>query len=265
MKSIAVLIDGSDNDDTSLRSAATLAKQLDARLTVFHNKMPEVLTAGTYDMAVAAIDNSEAAEEAIHHARTAFDTECDGLATARFVVMDAGAVEVLEHAGPYHDLVLLERLSSTEGPDAVALNSALWDSRSAVLVMPPQPLGERVSQVVLAWNGTCQAGRAMRAALPLMQAADRLVVLSRAGSERDAELDAYLEGQGITVAEWRHYGERSLTARGWARALLAEVKELQGDLLVMGAFSSGVGGFLGFGRATEKIATSAQIPVLFSA
>jgi nucleotide-binding universal stress UspA family protein len=34
---------------------------------------------------------------------------------------------------------------------------------------------------------------------------------------------------------------------------------------VMGAYGSAVGNLLGFGRATEKIVTSAQVPVLLSA
>ena len=265
MKSIAVLIDGSDNDDTSLHSAAALAKMAGARLTVFHNKMPDVLTAGTYDMAVAAIDNSGPAREALERARAAFDHECKGIAKARFVEVDARATEVLEMATPYNDLLLLERLSSAEGPDAVALNSALWDARSAVLVMPPQPVDTEIKKVVLAWNGSAQSGRALRAALPLIQAAGSLTVLSRVGTERDPELEDYLEAQGIRIEAWKTYGDPSLSARGWARALLAEVKDLDADMLVMGAFASGVGGFLGFGRATEKIATSTQIPVLFSA
>lgn len=265
MKSIAVVIDGSDNDGASLRTAVACARTAGARLTVYHNRMPALLATGTYDMAITTIDNSGRVQEALKAARAAFDAEAQGLAGARFVEVEAGQADVLELAAPYHDVLLLERLSSTEGPDAVAFNAALWDIRSAVLVMPPQPMTGAIKQVVLSWNGTPQAGRALRAALPLIHAADSLVVLSRAGTERDAELERYLEANGVAVAQWKSYGDKSLSARGWARSLLAEVKELDGDLLVMGAFGGAIGSFLGFGRATEKVATSAQVPVLFSA
>lgn len=265
MKSIALVIDGSDNDSASLRTAVACARVAGARLTVYHNRMPALLATGTYDMAITTIDNSARVAEALEAARAAFQAEAAAVPGARFVEVEAGQADVLELAAPYHDVLLLERLSSTEGPDAVAFNAALWDIRSAVLVMPPQPMTGTFRQVVLSWNGTPQAGRALRAALPLIHAAESLVVLSRAGAERDAELDRYLEANGVSVAEWKTYGDKSLSARGWARSLLAEVKEMRGDLLVMGAFGGAIGSFLGFGRATEKVATSAQIPVLFSA
>jgi len=265
MKSIAVVIDGSENDTSSLKTAVACARVAGARLTVYHNRMPALLATGTYDMAITTIDNTAHVEEALKRAQAAYAATAGAYSGSRFVEVEAGQADVLELAAPYHDVLLLERLSSTEGPDAVAFNSALWDIRSPVLVMPPEPMTGEFHQVVLSWNGTAQAGRALRAALPLIQAAGHLVVLSRAGTEKDLELERYLDANGVKVDTWKNYGDPSLSARGWARSLLGEVKTLEADLLVMGAFGGAVGSFFGFGRATEKIATSAQIPVLFSA
>ena len=55
-----------------------------------------------------------------------------------------------------------------------------------------------------------------------------------------------------------------MTARGRARALMAEAKTLGAHLLVMGAYGDLGESVYRFGRATEKVATAAKIPVLFS-
>ena len=56
MKSIAVVIDGSENDISSLKTAVACARVAGARLTVYHNRMPALLATGTYDMAITTID-----------------------------------------------------------------------------------------------------------------------------------------------------------------------------------------------------------------
>jgi nucleotide-binding universal stress UspA family protein len=204
-------------------------------------------------------------DDALKQARAAYDAEASGLEGARFIEVEGMLSDILERAMPYCDLLLLERLSSSEGPDAIALNTALWEGRSPVLVMPPQPATGPMDRIVLSWNGTLQAGRALRAAMPLVANAGSLVVLTRAGKERDTELERYLSAHKISVSQWKVYGNENLSARAWARSLLAEVTDLDAGLLVMGAFGGAVSSFLGFGRATEKIATSTRVPVLFSA
>ncbi|MBC6439360.1 MAG: universal stress protein [Rhodospirillales bacterium] len=265
MRSIAVVIDGSENDAASLKTAVSFAQAADAQLSVYHNRAPVLLTAASFDMAIATYDNSSEVDERLDAAKAAFDAEARDYAGCRFVDMEAGPAHVLEMAAPYHDVLMLERLSDTEGPNAVALNSALWDIGSPVVVMPPEPRTGPIRNVVMSWNGTLQSGRALRAALPLIRKAESFTVLSREGSETDAELESYLSAWNIPVAQWKSYGDRSLSARGWARSLLAQVNEMHADLLVMGAFGGTLGSLLGFGRATEKVATSAKILVLFSA
>ncbi len=265
MKSISLVIDGSDNDAVSLRTAVTFARRAGAKLTVYHNKMSPGMVIGPLDMGMATVDVTPITEKALKRAREAYDAEVKGLPDARFLEVEGMLPEILELAAPCSDAILLERLSSTEGPDAFALNEALWSARSPVLVMPPQPATGSMDKVVLSWNGTPQAGRALRAAMPLIRIAGSFVVLSRAGGEKGPELERYLGAHGIAVSEWRSYGDASLSARGWARALLAEVATLDASLLVMGAFGGAITSMLGFGRATEKIATSTRVPVLFSA
>lgn len=265
MQSLAVLIDGSENDAASLKCAMKLAQAAGGRLTVVHTKAAEVLPAGAYEIAVAAIDNSAYAQETLKRARDAYASVCGSSGDARMVEIDASAAEAIQKISPYHDLVVLERVSEAEGPDAVAFSTALWGSHTPILVNPPNSAPESIKHIAIAWNGTPQAGRALRAALPYLQKAVQVTILQRKGTADDQDLQRYLQAHGIKTVAFRGYGGHGLTARGWGRALLAEAKAAGADLLVMGAFGSSVGSLLGFGRATEKIVGSSPVPVLLSA
>ncbi len=265
MQSLVVLIDGSENDVASLKCATAMAQAAGGRLTVVHTKAAEVLPAGAYEIAVAAIDNSAYAQETLKRARDAYAATCGQLADARLVEIDASASEAIQKVSPYHDLIVLERVSEAEGPDAVAFSTALWGSHSPILVNPPTGAPSSVKHVAISWNATPQAGRALRAAMPYLQKAVQVTVLQRKGVADDQDLQRYLQAHGVKTVTFGGYGGHGLTARGWGRALLAEAKSLGADLLVMGAFGSSMGSLLGFGRATEKIVNSAPVPVLLSA
>jgi hypothetical protein len=218
-----------------------------AMLTVYHNRIPPTTAIAGFDMAISVLDAMPDSDDALKQARAAYDAEASGLEGARFIEVEGMLSDILERAMPYCDLLLLERLSSSEGPDAIALNTALWEGRSPVLVMPPQPATGPMDRIVLSWNGTLQAGRALRAAMPLVANAGSLVVLTRAG-KKDTELSATCP---LTRYRFVMEGLRQREFRlRLARSLLAEVTDLDAGLSVMGA--GGAAPALGFRRATEK-------------
>jgi len=145
------------------------------------------------------------------------------------------------------------------------LKAALVSHRTPTVFLPAQGLDGAPQTVIVSWNGSAPAARAIRAAVPFIKRAERLIVLEHAGCDVNRRrLDYFLDVNGIRPADWRNYGDESLTARGRARALLAEAADEGCDLLVMGAYGEPAESFFRFGRATEKIAQAAKIPVLFS-
>jgi nucleotide-binding universal stress UspA family protein len=266
MLSLVALIDGWGNDAACLRAAAGIAKALGGKLTVAHFKKAEVLPVGAMEMGTVIPTSSASKQEALNRAESAYAEECSQLPGCCLEMMDCGVGEAIKYLSPYHDVIVLERLLETDGPDATAFSAALFDSRCAVLVSPSTRRSyDEVRHVALAWNGTAQAGRALRAAMPFLRKAAQATVLQRSGSGEDAELKRYLADHGIEQITFRAYGHGHLTGRGWGRALLAETTAVGADLLVMGAYGSSIGNLLGFGRATEKIVSSAPVPVLLSA
>jgi nucleotide-binding universal stress UspA family protein len=161
-------------------------------------------------------------------------------------------------------MILVERISREEGPKAQLLNAALFETGRPVMLLPPEPRTAPIQRPALAWNGTAISARAIRSALPLMQQARRATLLigSGAGKIRPEPLHEYLASYGV-AAEVHTYDSDHLTARARGRALIAAAVASEADLLVTGAFGeSAASSILGLGRATQKLATAAPMPVL---
>lgn len=258
MRRILITIDGSENDSDSLRAALALCEQTGAALSVAHARPNSARVRGFGDAVAVVDDSTEAA------ARAAFDDVCDGRSDARFTVYEAEADAVIAWLGQGHDLVVIERLSAETGPEVEALNAALFETGRPVLLLPPKPAATTIMRPAVAWNATPLTARAVRSAIPLMQAAGHATVLvgSGAGDISTTPLLDYLASYGIE-GHVRPYNSDKLTARARGRALIQAALDAQADLLVTGAFGEAAGGsVVGLGRATRKIVTAAPIAVL---
>lgn len=117
------------------------------------------------------------------------------------------------------------------------LAEALIDCRAPVLVARGSP--DRLSGVAaIAWDGSLQAGRAVRAALPLLATASRIVVVQQAsGLDRlianpdVGRLGLYLAAHGLPAPEAVTAG-----AGDEGRALLDAARSHGADLFVAGAY-----------------------------
>jgi nucleotide-binding universal stress UspA family protein len=260
MRRILITIDGGPGSRDSLRTAAMLCAMTGASLSVAH---------ATGDMGgVSGLGESlvvvNAVEEGRVRARAAFDEICAGVPEGRFKAYTTTSVALVAVQGPAHDLILLERISREEGPKAQLLNAALFETGRPVMLLPPEPRTAPIRRPALAWNGTAISARAIRSALPLLQPAGRATLLigSGAGNIRPDPLREYLASYGVAT-EVHAYDSDHLTARARGRALIAAAVASGADLLVTGAFGeSAAGSIFGLGRATQKLATAAPMPVL---
>jgi len=266
MLSLLTITRGTIDAAAALRSASAIQDHLGAELLVAH---PDPVTA----MAVAAagpegimagIDLAAVKADA-EQAQRAFDQVLGAKQNCRFKDTGVSAFETLRKQSLFADLCILARDHGLVGDDLSLLKAALVSSRVPTVLLPPVPTEEPPTTVVCAWNGQAPAARAIRAAIPFALKARRFVVLEHAGTEVNrSRLERFLRNHGVAAAEWQPYGDASLTARGRARALLAEAKTLGAHLLVMGAYGDLGETFFRFGRATDKVATAAKIPVLLS-
>jgi len=145
-----------------------------------------------------------------------------------------------------------------------ALHAVLFDSGRPVLIAP-QTAGPKVgSRICVAWNGTAESAAAVHAAIPWMQRAEAVRVLSADEYQRRgpgaAELVTYLALHGIQpeVAQFRPM-ERDV-----GRGVLAAAREFGADMLAMGAYSHSRLRQLILGGVTRHVLENAALPVLMA-
>lgn len=178
-----------------------------------------------------------------------------------------GPAWTMRSLGAWHDLIVLERDLVEPSLLVDVLGEALLTCRAPCLVLPPswdKPLSFK--RIVAGWNGGIEAARAIHAALPLAQMAERVTILrdsalAEADEDQPAQLFdpvAYLRGHSVEVSE-RQLDASPLTA---GKAMLAESARLGADCLVMGAYGHARTRERVLGGATRHILQHADIPVL---
>jgi nucleotide-binding universal stress UspA family protein len=171
--------------------------------------------------------------------------------------------ELVGQIGRVFDLSVVAR-RGPRGSSHDTVQAALIDTGRPMLLAPPAipaTLGERV---LLAWNASPQAARAAASALPFLEKATRVVVMSVGNGPQPApsadELARALAWHGIT-AQARHLEQGSRRVRDM---LLAEAAAMSADLLVIGAYSHSRMRQVVFGGVTEHMLDHAELPVLMA-
>ena len=130
-----------------------------------------------------------------------------------------------------------------------------------VLMLPPDASEAFFRTVVVGWNGSREAARAVHEGLPFLRAAERVILLAIGEAAADS-VDAgaaMLRRHGATVEPHR-IGASDGDA---GEVLLAQAAAHDADLLVMGAYGHSRLRELVFGGATRHVLREASLPVLF--
>jgi nucleotide-binding universal stress UspA family protein len=131
-------------------------------------------------------------------------------------------------------------------------------------VTPPSAPDTVGKSVAVMWSATVQSACAIRSALPVLQQAEDVWILTNRDNPKadPAALADYLGDYGVK-AEAHSFTGAKQTARGRGRAMLAALKELPADLLIMGAYGENrLSVIFGLGRATQKVVTASTVPLL---
>jgi len=188
---------------------------------------------------------------------------CNG----EWLVAQGEAVEALCHCARWCDLIVAER--PTLNPDAPTgwgtVSRTVFGAGVPVIVVPQSArlvtLGERV---LVAWNHSREAMRAIHGALPLLAHASQVIVLE--GSAQQDRLDArhlpqldlrgWFKRHGID-AEFRTFAPKNDFGAG----ILAAARESQSDLIVMGAWGHSRIAELVLGGATRHLLQHSDVPL----
>ena len=184
-------------------------------------------------------------------------------------VAEGETVDVLCHAARWSDLVVVERPQlNPDAPTGWGLVSrTVFGSSAPVVVVPDTAASDTAgARIVVAWNRSREATRAIHGALALLRSAERVVVLEGEpvenpfGLRRLPQLDlrAWLARHGVS-AEFRDFKP---TAKERGAALLDTAHAEAADLIVMGAWGHSRITELVLGGTTRHVFQSSDLPLL---
>jgi len=184
--------------------------------------------------------------------------------TASFAAVTGREEDIVAQQARLADLTVVPHPDAGEDVSSSdALHAVLFDSGRPVLISPqvaPPTIGSRVC---LAWNGTAESASSALAALPWMQRAEAVRILSAEGYQRRGpaapELAAYLALHDVHADIVMFRSSGSVGA-----GLLAAAAEFGCDLLSMGAYSHSRLRQLILGGVTRHVLEHANLPVMMN-
>jgi len=258
-------LSGGQGDRTAVAAAAALAEPFGAELAGVYTPadvadvmpwMGEGFMGGVQTTALESL--KEAAQAGEKNARTAVDA-CK-YEKKRFISLQSPVWAGLSAESRLSDVVVFANDPARgRGPLAEAFQQVLADEQRPVLIARE---GLKVGGVVaVAWDGGKEASRAARLAMPLLERAERGVILAapKASSRSfdPSKLQAYYAARGVKT-------EVELLPEGGdpAPALLKGARAAGADILVAGAFGHPRLQEFIFGGTTRTLLNSDQ-PSLF--
>lgn len=167
------------------------------------------------------------------------------------------------------DLVVMARAGTHQRARRVLWEHILFQSGRPVLLVPGAPVKPSACEhIMIAWNAKAEAMRAVTAAMPLLQAArevsivtiDALPSPSGHAQAPGRELAAHLARRDVKVEVRNVDG----MGRGDSRALLDESVNCNADLIVMGAYGHSRAQEFLFGGVTHDFLHSAPLPLFMA-
>jgi len=267
------------------RASATIAAA--ARLALAHDAHLDVLALGVdrtqvgYSYVGAGAVVLQAVLDRVEQEARAVEAACKAAlsqqeATLRWsleaaVAQLGGLTDLVAQRARFADLVVLPRpYARGQGAEAEAVvEAAMFEGQAPVLVVPDDGPGQAAAprRVVLAWNQSAEAMVAVRKALPLLRQAEMVIITvvdpPAHGPERS-------DPGGLLCQMLVRHGVRaevSVLAKTLPRIsdiLARQARDVNADLLVMGAYGHSRFREAILGGATRNMLEQAAIPVFLA-
>jgi nucleotide-binding universal stress UspA family protein len=284
IKTILVPTSGSDTDQRVFATALSMARPLGAHIEFFHVRL-STCEAAVHTPHVEfcvgpaitnALDNldrrqAEQSAKALDHAKTFCSSHEIAFRDTPSISASVTAeiVEEIDHAesrllarARHSDLLVLGRPRYADLMPYDLIESLLLGSGRPVVIAPESLPARPSGTIVVAWQETPAAARALSAALPLLKLANRIVLInvgeSEAGTSSDLDRVAkQLSWHGVFAETKQLLG----AAKSATQVLLQAASDLNPELLVVGGFSHRPLQESIFGGATRSLLEHAETPI----
>jgi nucleotide-binding universal stress UspA family protein len=277
-KDVLVIVSEAEADEPALALGEALANQCsDCHLAAaFLTPLPDeplayepTVVAGVWaELLGRARQEADAERKRVEARLKRSDTDVD-LRNAEALSRDLGRVAAV-HAR-YADVTVMTR--PTEGAGAELreeiIEGVLFHSGRPALIAPPGWKGTGIGKrVVVAWDASREATRALSEADDILEFAESVTVLTvdakpkmfGHGDQPGANIAAHLSRRGLP-AEVRNVDSMGRAA---SAAIMEEAQSLGADLVVMGGYAHSRLRELVFGGATRDLLRTATVPLLMA-
>ena len=284
IRKLLLPLTGTEAGEAALSTALQVARQFNAHVSALHVRVDsrdvaplagEGLSGAMIEEMMRATEKESTDRSAAVHALFSRFVAQRGVtlsaprrgegATASFDVVTGREDDLVAQLARLADVTVVPHPSGgDEVSSSDALHAVLFDSGRPVLIAPHSAPASVGARVCVAWNGTGESAAAVQAALPWLQRAASVRIISSDEYQRRGplapDLARYLALHGVSaeLAQFRPI-EREV-----GRGLLAAANEFGADLLAMGAYSHSRLRQLILGGVTRHVLEHAAIPVLMS-
>lgn len=273
IKDILVNLSVGSKNSAAADYAVSMAAAFEAHLTGVAFAYQPVDVGSVFDGASSAViatfrEQNEAAANAslakFNDAarRNALSTESHLLSAST-----GGAADRFAHMARAYDLSVVGQIEPDGSPaEDLILEAALFNSGRPVLVVPyiqKEPI--QLGRVMLCWDGSRNAARAFADAMPLLERAKTLDVITIATADRRNELPGadiahHLARHGINVELKRIVAPDSDVAN----TILSYAADSSADLIVMGGYGHSRLREFVLGGVTRSMLSTLTVPTLMS-
>ncbi len=163
------------------------------------------------------------------------------------------------------DITVLGRPGAERGdPRMATAEACLFESGRPVLLAPPEAPKSVGETIVIAWNHSMESARSTAFAMPLLQRAKKVFILTIEAHNVEGpsaeQLAQMLANHGVQAEVIHRLGKN----RAAGLAYLEDSASLGADLMIKGAYTQSRLRQMIFGGATAHILAKASLPVLMS-
>lgn len=165
-----------------------------------------------------------------------------------------------------HDLTILDTEAEAIHPDRDLIQALLFRSGRPVVTVPSGWSTFRARRIVVGWDGSGRAARAVHDALPFLRAAEAVQIVAVTGEK---ELPGHVDGTDLAPHLSRHGVAaevecRTVLAGGVAPTLRDAAMQRKADMIVMGGYVHSRLRELAFGGVTQSMLRDCPVPLLLS-
>lgn len=275
MKNVFIVLSPTIGDDlpTGVGYALALARSQGAHLSVLLEEIedypldpiPEPNNMQADKIAIESrslADRLARTTELVHSAAKLTNVQCEVLRRAEFASLREG----LMYLAQVRDVLIVDVYQALQPSRKDLVDAVLFGSGRPLILVPQQAREFAVDRIVIAWDATRSAVRAIHDALPILIQA------------RDVEVVSVIDDKALIPNTGRllcdYLARWNVTARfisinrddlNVGIALLTYARRLDANLLVMGAFAHGIERELMWGSATKDIfRANLEMPVFLS-